>query len=70
VNDAHPAYVRAAASRGEGYHVALSVAMALAGVAAEPAQTAVFVTQFMARWGDSSGRGAKGRRQKRHKRIG
>ncbi|CAN5700129.1 hypothetical protein BH23GEM1_BH23GEM1_05560 [soil metagenome] len=53
VNDAHPAYRRAAASRSEGYHIALSVAMALAGLAAEPAQERAFVTAFLARWGES-----------------
>src|SRR5439155_8402888 len=30
VNEAHPAYRRAAASRSEGYHLALAVALALA----------------------------------------
>lgn len=53
VNDAHPAYRRAAASRSEGYHVALSVAMALAELAAEPAQTRAFVSEFLAHWGES-----------------
>src|SRR5438445_808762 len=37
INDAHPAYRRAAASRSEGYHIALGVAMALAPLAVEPA---------------------------------
>lgn len=36
VNDAHPAYERALASRSEGYHVALTVAMTLARLAVEP----------------------------------
>ena len=36
VNEAHPAFSRAVASRSEGYHVALSVAMALAPLAVEP----------------------------------
>ncbi len=53
INDAHPAYRRAAASRSEGYHIALSVAMALAGLAVEPAQERAFVTAFLARWGES-----------------
>jgi hypothetical protein len=68
VNDAHPAYTRAAASRAEGYHVALSVAMALAGVAAEPAQTGAFVTQFLARWGESAQQRAKRSQRKSRKR--
>lgn len=53
INDAHPAYRRAAASRSEGYHIALSVAMALAGLAVEPSQEHAFVTAFLARWGES-----------------
>jgi hypothetical protein len=59
VNDAHPAYLRAAASRAEGYHLALTVALSLAPLAAEPAQTQAFVTTFLSRWGeaiDGSGR--------------
>lgn len=53
VNEAHPAYRRAAASRSEGYHVALSVALALAPLAAEPAGQHDFVTGFLARWGEA-----------------
>jgi hypothetical protein len=37
VNEAHPAYRRAVASRSEGYHVALAGALALAPLAVEPA---------------------------------
>jgi len=51
VNEAHPAYRRAAASRAEGYHVAVAVAMALAPLAVEPAETHAFVTAFLAHWG-------------------
>ena len=54
VNEAHPAYRRAAATRSEGYHLALTVAMALAPLAAEPAHLHGFVTSFMARWGEAS----------------
>ncbi len=54
VNDAHPAYVRAAASRAESYHLALSVAMALARVAVEPAQEHEFVSAFLGRWGEAA----------------
>ena len=53
VNEAHPAYRRAAASRAEGYHLALTVAMALAPLAVEAAQTHAFVTAFLARWGEA-----------------
>lgn len=52
VNAAHPAYRRAAASRSEGYHVALAVALALAPLAVEPAREHGFVTAFLVRWGD------------------
>ena len=51
VNDAHPAFIRAANSRSEGYHIALSVAMALAPLAVEASQEHGFVTAFLARWG-------------------
>jgi hypothetical protein len=51
VNEAHPAYRRAVASRSEGYHLALAVALALAPLAVEPAQGHAFVTAFLARWG-------------------
>jgi len=53
INRAHPAYQRAAASRSEGYHIALSVALALAPLAVEPAGEHAFVTAFLARWGQA-----------------
>jgi hypothetical protein len=56
VNTAQPAYLRAVASRAEGYHAALSVAMALAVVAVEPAAVQGFVTAFLACWGEAVGR--------------
>ena len=56
VNTAHPAWRRAAASRLEGYHIALCVAMALAPLAAEARGTHEFVTTFLARWGKALGR--------------
>lgn len=58
VNDAHPAYRRAVASRSEGYHLALTVAMALASLAVEPVHVQDFVTDFLARWGDVGRNGA------------
>lgn len=64
VNTAHPAYLRAVASRSEGYHAALSVAMALGAVAVEPAGMQGFVTSFLARWGRAVGRDRR-RRQPR-----
>jgi hypothetical protein len=51
VNVAHPAYHRAAASRSEGYHVALTVAMTLAPLAVEARDVQGFVTRFLAAWG-------------------
>jgi len=51
VNEAHPAYHRAVASRSEGYHVALAVALALAPLAVDPAKEHAFITAFLARWG-------------------
>lgn len=64
VNRAHPAYQRAAASRSEGYHIALSVALALAPLAVEPAGEHAFVTAFLSRWGEAvSGRTPSRRRK-------
>ncbi len=72
VNEAHPAYNRASASRSEGYHLALAVAMALAGVAVEPRQERRFITEFLARWGEAANgkRGRVGRSRKRRARRG
>jgi hypothetical protein len=51
INDAHPAYARAVASRSLGYHTALAVALALAPLAVEPRQEHSFITQFLSQWG-------------------
>ena len=71
VNDAHPAYRRAAASRSEGYHLALTVAMALAPLAVEPTEAHAFVSAFLSRWGEAidrevrpRGRGRAARRSR------
>jgi hypothetical protein len=53
VNDAHPAFRRAVASRSEGYHIALAVALALARLAVPPAEEHDFVTSFLVRWGEA-----------------
>ncbi|NGZ02185.1 MAG: hypothetical protein CV090_03935 [Nitrospira sp. WS238] len=53
INDAHPAYRRAVASRSEGYHITLTVALALARLAVPPAETHEFVTAFLIRWGEA-----------------
>ena len=63
VNTAHPAYTRATAARADAYHMALTVAMALAPLAVEPADAHGFVTAFLTRWGETGGR--NGRREKR-----
>jgi hypothetical protein len=60
VNEAHPAYTRARASRSEGYHLALSVAMALAPLAVAPSDERAFVTAFLEGWGKAGA--TKGRR--------
>ena len=65
VNTAHPAYLRAVASRAEGYHAALTVGMALAAVAVEPAGTQAFLTAFLARWGEAVGRDRRRRQPRR-----
>lgn len=56
VNDAHPAYARAVASRSEGYHLALCVAMALAPLVTEPGGYPEFITEFLRRWGKALGK--------------
>lgn len=61
VNNAHPAYRRAVASRAEGYHIALAVAAALAPLAAEPGRTQHFINVFLARWGDAAAANGKKR---------
>jgi hypothetical protein len=66
INDAHPAYRRAVASRSEGYHLALTVAMTLSTVAVEPTQQHAFVTAFLSRWGEAVGP-SNGRRAQRRK---
>ncbi|MBI5671799.1 MAG: ATP-binding protein [Nitrospirae bacterium] len=53
INDTHPAYRRAVASRSEGYHIALAVALALARLAVPPAEEHEFVTSFLIRWGEA-----------------
>jgi hypothetical protein len=66
VNERHPAYERALASRSQGYHLALSVALALAPLAVTPADEHRFVTRFLAEWGTVSG----GRRRHNKRRPG
>jgi Histidine kinase-, DNA gyrase B-, and HSP90-like ATPase len=63
INRAHPAYQRAAASRSEGYHIALSVALALAPLAVEAAGEHGFVTTFLSHWGAAVSGGSSPRRR-------
>ena len=63
INEAHPAYVRATASRSTGYHTALTVALALAPLAVGASEEHAFITQFLAHWGGANG--AKRERGKR-----
>ena len=65
VNRTHPAYRRALASRAVGYHIALTVAMALAPLAVEPAQQNGFVTTFLSRWGEAIDRPSPRKASKR-----
>lgn len=53
INDAHPAYVRAVASRSVAYHTALAVALALAPLAVDARNEHGFITQFLAHWGSA-----------------
>lgn len=51
VNEAHPAYERAQSSRSMGYHIALTVALALAPLAVASSEEHLFVTRFLSEWG-------------------
>ncbi|MBK5283434.1 MAG: ATP-binding protein [Nitrospiraceae bacterium] len=53
INQAHPAYRRALASRSVGYHISLAVALALAPLAVEPNQEHNFITKFLSHWGQA-----------------
>jgi hypothetical protein len=62
INQSHPAYRRAAASRSEGYHFAIAVALALAPLAVEPAREHGFLTAFLSAWGAATDRRKRRRR--------
>ena len=64
INDAHPAYTRAVASRSLGYHTALAVALALAPLAVEASQEHSFITQFLAQWGGAQATTRAARRRR------
>ncbi|MGD2155199.1 MAG: hypothetical protein PVG79_18175, partial [Gemmatimonadales bacterium] len=65
VNESHPAYRRAAGSKAAAYHVALSAAMALAPLAAEPTHQHEFITAFLTRWGNADVRVERRRKRRR-----
>jgi Histidine kinase-, DNA gyrase B-, and HSP90-like ATPase len=65
INDAHPAFTRASASRSLGYHTALAVALALAPLAVETADDHAIITQFLAHWGSAHGAPGAARRPRR-----
>lgn len=54
VNEAHPAYRRAKATRSEAYHLALTVASALAPLAVEAERGQDFVNRFLTSWGEAA----------------
>lgn len=53
VNAAHPAYLRAVSSRSLGYHLALTVALALAPLAVAAREEHFFVIRFLTEWGNA-----------------
>ncbi len=53
INTAHPAYVRAEATRSTAYHVAVAVALALAPLATGGSGVQQFLTVFLAQWGEA-----------------
>jgi hypothetical protein len=65
INQAHPAYRRALASRSVGYRICLAVALALAPLAVEPAKEHASVTTFLSRWGEAIGGGRGGGKRAR-----
>ena len=65
INTAHPAHRRAVASRAEGYHAALGVAMALAPEVSEPGHGPQFINAFLARWGEALSRDRRRRGAKK-----
>jgi len=65
INQAHPAYRRALASRSVGYHISLAVALALAPLAVEPVQEHNFITKFLSHWGQALDQPQRHRRRPR-----
>jgi hypothetical protein len=69
INDAHPAFTRAVASRSVGYHTALAVALALAPLAVEARDEHLFITQFLALWGNAQAPNRANRRRRPRKTL-
>ena len=69
VNEAHPAYRRAVASRAEAYHIALAVAAALAPLAVEPEHEQRSISVFLARRGAAATSGGNAERDQRVRRY-
>jgi hypothetical protein len=65
INQVHPAYQRALASRSVGYHISLAVALALAPLAVEPDQEHTFITKFLSHWGQALDQPQRHRRRRR-----
>jgi hypothetical protein len=65
INQTHPAYRRALASRSVGYHISLAVALALASLAVERDQEHAFITKFLSHWGQALDQPQKHRRRLR-----
>ncbi len=64
INQAHPAYRRALASRSVGYHISLAVVLALAPLAVEPDQEHTFITKFLSHWGQALDQPQRHRRRR------
>ena len=72
VNEAHPEALRAVRAGADGYHIALTVAMAVAPLATKPARAHATITTFLERWDreDKNGSRGRGRPGMLDKRIG
>jgi hypothetical protein len=70
INEGHPAYTRAVASRSVGYHIALSVALALAPLATDVADEHAFISQFLSHWGEGASTSRRTRTRRRRSRAG
>ncbi|MDQ3347052.1 MAG: hypothetical protein M3545_03700, partial [Acidobacteriota bacterium] len=63
-----PAYELATASRYAGYHIALTVALALAPLAVDAREEHAFITQFLAHWGGANVAKREPRKKSKRKR--